>query len=298
MLRKSLLALIFLSYSLVSAQGRQIEKIYSKCYFEAMPDKGRELKNFAKAYESELVSKGVLEGNTGKSYYKLFKKVITDKVIDSVTNFSFIDSINTLSYRDLIFSNKDCTELIKKHKLYPSSNSALLEKRYDSINFSNRNEANHVFEVALRTLTGADFEIDYYKIRTFLLIDAIMWSSAEVKDPSYTLGQLAGALTIQLNRKNQIMTHTKQVNLEELEAIVREYYMTNKSFSVLRLISSRDAMYANYVDLLKKLNAILTRVKDAVCEKRYNKSFQELNTEEIKELQQHYTFTVFEGEPY
>ena len=98
-----IILLILISISCKS-QDRVVEKTFNDCYFNSMPNQGKEIKTFHNEYESLLISNGILNDNSGESYYNLFKKIMRSEITDTKTNFSLIDSINKLSYTDLIHS--------------------------------------------------------------------------------------------------------------------------------------------------------------------------------------------------
>lgn len=64
--------IIFFAFFVSNSQEREIEKIYSDCYFNAMPENGKEVKKYYKIYENLLISKGFLKDNSGKRKINLF----------------------------------------------------------------------------------------------------------------------------------------------------------------------------------------------------------------------------------
>ncbi|MGY0408138.1 MAG: hypothetical protein ACWIPJ_07270, partial [Polaribacter sp.] len=191
----------FLISFVVNAQEREIEKIYSDCYFNAMPKNGKEVKKYYKTYEKLLISKGILMDNSGKSYYKLFERVMSEKFIDTKTNYSLIDSINKLDYSDLVHSNIKCAKKIKSLKKYRNSNTFLLDKRMDSIkeNF----DRIKVSEIFLKTLDYKDFQIEFYKLRTLLMLEMNKsLSELDFEKPKYSKKRIKNSLNIYLSKEN------------------------------------------------------------------------------------------------
>ena len=96
----------------INAQQKTVEQEYHDCYFNSLPDKGVQLKKMAKAFEAKLIENKILPDNSSESYLKMFQKVLREESIRSVRSYSFIDSVNSLSYADdLIHMN---AEMLRK----------------------------------------------------------------------------------------------------------------------------------------------------------------------------------------
>ena len=143
---------------------------FEKCYFNALPDNGKQLKKYFTEYESILIDKKVLKDNSGKSYLNLIKRAKNFEYIDTQTDYSFIDSINKLDYSDLIHSNSECSERMQKLIDYKNSRSYELGLKIDSIQES-ENQPDQKVNALLTKLVASDFEFDSKKIRALLLME-------------------------------------------------------------------------------------------------------------------------------
>ena len=296
MKEKLSLIIIFFAFFIGNSQEREIEKIYSDCYFNSMPENGKEVKTIYKVYEKLLISKGILADNSGESYYTLFKKVMSEKFIDSKTNYSLVDSINKLEYSNLIHYNTKCTEKIKSLRKYKNSNTFLLEKRIDSIKENFNPEK--VAEIYIKTLNQKDFQIEFYKLRTLLVLE--MNKSLLVLGigkPKYSKERIENSLNIYFSKENLTSINGKRISKTELENIVIEYLSRNKEKSLISIKSSRQAIYGEYLKLIENLKSIFSKFKTKISIQRFNKKFGNLTKNEREKIEREYSFEIYDKEP-
>ena len=288
--------IIFFTFFVGNSQEREIEKIYSDCYFKAMPENGKEIKKIHKTYEKLLISKGILANNSGKSYYDLFKKVMAEKFVDNKTNFSLIDSINKLNYSDLIHSNIKCTEKIKTLKKYKDSNTFLLEKRMDSIKEDFDSEK--VSEIFIKTFDQKDFKIEYYKLRTLLVLEMNKSLSVMgIGKPKYSIERIESSLSISFSKENLTYINGEKTSKTALEKIVIDYLSKNKENSLISIKSSRKSLYGEYLKLIENLELIFLNFKNKISTQRFSKQFESLTKNEKDEIEREYSFEIYDKDP-
>ncbi len=296
MKEKLSLIIIFFVFFIGNSQERKIEKIYSDCYFNAMPENGKEVKKYYKIYENLLISNGFLKDNSGKSYYKLFEKVMTEKFVDTKTNFSLIDSINTLNYSNLVHANEKCTEKIKSLKKYKNSNTFLLEKRMDSI--KEEFDLKNASEVFLKIFDYRDFEIEFYKLRVLLVLEMNKsLAEFEIETPKYSKERIENSLNIYLSKENIISINGKKTSKTEFKKVLEDYLLRNKKESLISIKSSRDAQYGEYLKLNENLELIFSNFKNKISIQHYNKNFEDLTKNEKEEIEKEYSFEIYHKEP-
>lgn len=296
MKKKSILIITFFSFVFGFSQNRKIEKIYNDCYFNSMPENGREVKNLYKNYETLLISKKILKNNSGTSYFNLLKKVMSGEFIDNKTNFSLIDSINNLKYSNLIHFNTKCTEKIKSLSEYKKSNTYLLEQRMNSIkeDFS----AEKATQIFLKTFNEKDFEIDYYKLRVLLLIErtnSLRKLKGEI--PKYSKERINNSLKINLSKGNIISINGTETSKIEFKRIIENYLIENKKESLININTSRDAQYGEYIKLIENLNSVIEQIKNKISLEFYNKEYKSLTKTEKEKIEKEYSFKIYNNEP-
>jgi hypothetical protein len=296
MKKKSILIITFLSFVFGFSQDRKIEKIYNNCYFNSMPENGKEVKKLYKNYERLLISKKILKNNSGNSYFKLFKKVMSGEFIDSKTNYSLIDSINELKYSNLIHFNTKCTEKIKALSEYKKSNTYLLEQRMDSIKEGFSTET--ASEIFLKTMNEKDFEIDYYKMRVLLLIERInSLRKLENEIPKYSEERINNSMEINLSNENIVFVNGIKTSKEEFQKTIEKYLINNKKKSLISINSSRDAQYGEYLKLIESINLVFERARNRISIEFYKKEFNELTKTEKEQIEKDYSFEIYNKEP-
>lgn len=296
MKKKTIIIITLLNFIFGFSQDRKIEKIYNNCYFNSMPENGKEVKKLYKKYERLLISKKIIDDNSGKSYFKLFKKVMSGEFIDNKTNFSFIDSINVLKYSNLIHFNSKCTEKIKALSEYKKSNTYLLEQRMDSIkeDFT----AEKASEIFLKTMNEKDFEIDYYKMRVLLLIERTSsLRKLENETPKYSEKRINNSLKVKLSSENIVFVNGIKTSKVEFQKTIEKYLMDNKKESLININTSRDAQYGEYLKLIENLNFVIEQVRNKISLEFYKKEFNELTKTEKEQIEMDYSFDIYSKEP-
>jgi hypothetical protein len=287
--------LILISISCKS-QDREVEKIFNDCYFNSMPNQGKELKQYHKEYESLLISNGILTDNSGESYYDLFKKIMNSEIADTKTNFSLIDSINKLSYIDLIHSNQKCTEKIKSLDIYKNSNTYRFEKAMDSLNDS-YNDRIKVIEEIPSLLNEKDFELDYYKIRALLIMERMNSIPELFEEKVYSERQLETAFKVILNKNNEIIFQGEKVSNDNLKILVENYLRIEKSNSLIIIDTYRDVKYGDYVKFIESFKFVFSKLRNELSEQKFNKQFENLTESEKEIIEKEYSFEIKENTP-
>lgn len=287
--------LILISISCKSQDGI-VEKTFNDCYFNSMPNQGKELKIFHNEYESLLISNGILIDNSGESYYNLFKKIMRSEISDTKTNFSFIDSINKLSYTDLIHSNQKCTDKIKSLDIYKDSNTYRFEQTMDSLN-DPYNDKIVVIEKIISSLNEKDFELDFYKIRALLVMEKMNSISDLFEEKVYSEKQLETAFKVLLTKKNEIIFQGEKISNDNLKILVENYLRIAKKNSLIIIDTYRDVKYGDYVKFIKSFEYVFSKLRNELSEQKFNKQFENLTESEKEIIEKEYSFEIKENTP-
>ena len=295
---KKITVLTFLILRSISckSQDRIVEKTFNDCYFNSMPNQGKELKIFHNEYESLLISNGILIDNSGESYYNLFKKIMRSEISDTKTNFSFIDSINKLSYTDLIHSNQKCTDKIKSLDIYKDSNTYRFEKTMDSLN-DPYNDQIVAIEKIISSLNEKDFELDFYKIRALLVMERMNSISDLYEEKVYSEKQLETAFKVLLTKKNEIIFQGEKVSNDNLKILVENYLRIAKKNSLIIIDTYRDVKYGDYVKFIKSFEYVFSKLRNELSEQKFNKQFENLTESEKEIIEKEYSFEIKENTP-
>jgi len=278
------------------SQDRIVEKIFNDCYFSSMPNQGIELKQYHKEYESLLISNGILIDNSGESYYNLFKKIMNSEITDTKTNFSLIDSINKLSYVNLIHFNQNCTDKIKSLDIYKESNTSRFEKTMDSLKDSYNDQAKMINGI-ITSLNEKDFELDYYKIRVLLVMERMNSIPELFEEKVYSERQLETAFKVILNKKNEVIFQGEKVSNDNLKILVENYLRIAKSNSLIIIDTYRDVNYGDYVKFIKSFEFVFSKLRNELSEQKFKKQFENLTESEKEIIEKEYSFEIKENTP-
>lgn len=288
-MRKIVLVFIFTSLA-VYTQEKTVEEIYQDCYFGAMPNKGEKFRSLAKSYEEALISEGYLNDNSGKSYYNLFKKNFEPDFVENKTNFRFIDSVNNLSYFELIFSNVDCTNKIKSLINYKSSRTYTLEKSLDSINKLSGFSAYDNIDFLINFFEEKDFELDYYKTRVLLMIpDNIPIIEMEEK---ITPIEREKSLTIEVIDKKRVVINGENKSIKSLRFAVSNYIKANKEDSFIIIASKRNVLYADFIFIQNEIISSMNKIKNELAQSKFGKNYEDITNEQKELINKEYSFKI------
>jgi len=295
---KKITILIFLILISISckSQDRKVEKIFNECYFSSMPNQGKELKQYHKEYESLLISNGILIDNSGVSYYNLFKKIMRSEITDTKTNFSFIDSINKLSYIDLIHYNQNCTDKIKSLDIYKKSNTYRFEKAMDSLK-DPYNDQIKMMDGIIRSLNEKDFELDFYKIRALLVMERMHSIPELFEEKVYPEIQLKTAFKVILNKNNEIVFNGEKVSNDNLDILVENYLRNERTNSLIIIDTYRDVKYGDYVKFIESFEFVFSKLRNELSKVKFHKLFENLTENEKEIIDKEYSFEIKENTP-
>lgn len=294
-MKKQLLTILFISsVTFVFAQNERIEIQLQNCTYVQIEDNGKELKSEIKEFENYLIKKKILIDSTGKSYINLFKKIEKENDVEFDYNYSFTDSIQKIIIQD-VYKQMDCQIDLINSDNYQNTKVYKLQTVIDSIKTYGDIMPSNIASGILSVLDEKDFELEYYKIKTFVLLDATNTTSgitqALVKNENVNLDK---ALKIYLNEKSEIIAKDKIINLTELRELVREYESKNKSESIIALKTERETMYKIYIEVSNVIVEEIRILREKVSRKKYKTEFDKLTTEQASEIIKMYPQKIVE----
>lgn len=163
-----IITVILFNYNLFS-QEEPVEEYYQNCLYSSLSNHGNALKKYAKGFENHLIELKILKDTTSQSYYNLFKSFSKEKAYPESYKYSFIDSINNKFERNKIVPfNNVCYDKMAKLKTFRGSKlfkiQSLMDIDNSNVKFSKQ------METVISILEEKDFELDFYKQRTFIFL--------------------------------------------------------------------------------------------------------------------------------
>ena len=125
-------------------------------------------------YENTLISDDILNGASGSDYIKLLKRLSEGNLQELVASDSFIYQFQKMDNPD---QNKifQCQELILQDTTrYRASKFMLLENTLKGVEQPGDFDPTFIAKATLEILDKDDLELDFYKMRVFILMDAML----------------------------------------------------------------------------------------------------------------------------
>lgn len=285
--------IIGLIFTSCSAQDDRIENKIMDCSYQSYSDGGTELKNLIIEYENLLVNEGILADNSGKSYRQVLQKIANGNEIDKVPSKFFGTEIQKIEKPNLE-KVQECQKIILKDSAsYDISKLKGIEEVVINAQNSNDLQPSLIAKDILKVLSDEDFEINFYKIRTFFLFgifdtDLGLSSRLPETQENQTKYDLTNALKITLNDKSEIFVDNKKLTIDEFKKVVREYETKNKSESIISIKTDRETMYRTYIDVQNAITSEIRHLRENLAKEKYNTELDNLSEEELSEIKKIY----------
>ena len=297
MKKKLILVCCSLLVFTMHSQKKTVEEEYHECYFSSLPDKGLKMKSMASELETILLEKNVLTDRSGESYLKLFKKILKREPLESVVNYSLIDSVNNLSYADeLIHSNARCLELVKSRDDFNQSRSFKNQAKHDSI-YKLDIEFGKQLDLVLSTFSKEDFSSEFSKLRVLLLLDTQAKSAfpEPLKDkPIDPELDSKNVFYLEINSESKVVMVTKTYGDRDVKTSLKKYFQNKKEESVIRLRASRAASYGKFVELTELIEEAHQEVKNEYALRNYQKEYDKLDSVNKDEIDKIYPLKIID----
>ena len=281
------------------AQNERIENLIMDCAFQSFADNGIAYKKQISDYENLLIDEKILTDNSGQSYRQLLMDIADEEEFDKVPSKFFVVELQKIEKPNFEEAQK-CKEIIVKDSAkYDMTKLKGFEQVIDKAQYSGNFQPDAIAKGLLKVLTEEDLELDFYKLRTFLLFSIIDTNSGmnmQLSDfeSDQTEVDLTKALRITLDDKNQIFVNKKKVSLDDLKKLVREYESELKSESVILWKTDRATMYRNYIDVQNAIVGEIQYLRNKLAIEKYKTEFDKLTEEQQSEIKNIYPKRIIE----
>lgn len=291
--------IIALLFAPCIAQNNRIENLLMDCSYQAFADNGKEFKTLISDFESLLIKEKILADKSGNSYRQVLQKIADGKEFNKVPSTLFSVELQKIEKPDLEKVQECKKNIVKDSSLYDMSKLKVLEQAIDNAQNSGDLQPSLIAKGILKVLTKDDFELDFYKLRTFLLFSLIDPDSGiNRRIPEMEENQveydLTNALKITLNDKSEIFVNDKKVTIVELKKLVRFYELENKSESIISLKANRETMYKTYMDVQNAIVSEIRHLRAKLAKEKYNMELDKLTEEQLSEIKKVYPQNMVE----
>jgi hypothetical protein len=168
-----LLYILILSvFSSCNKYSERIEYKIFECNYKSLPNNGASFKNVINEFENHLIEQKVLKDNSGESYLSIYQNIAIGEKFNFIPSDDFFDMLK--SFKDSQFKKiNDCEKELYKTDEYKLSKVYKIKTKMDSIKDSGKLTVESIAIGMLTILNEKDFELDYYKFRTFGFINAL-----------------------------------------------------------------------------------------------------------------------------
>jgi len=295
---KQTLVITFLFISLFFSCGIQTERIEDKlmdCNNQSFVDGGKQLKELITDYESNLIKANIISDNSGKSYLKVISQISKGIEPKEKPYYSFGEMLNGIEKNQNSTSNTCLQTVLSDSTKYDFKKFLGFQ---NSLENAIRNAGDLRIELLATefssTLSEKDFELDFYKMRAFLLFDMLRPYNGINKALPKTNYDLKNAFKIYLNKENKIFVNNTEIQLKSLKSKLVKYYKDNESESVISIKTDKETMYSDYITVQNEIQSAINLVRDNLSNKKFGKKYADLTDEEQKSIKEKYPKSIID----
>ena len=263
-----------------------------------MHDNGSGLKSLIRNHQNLLITEGIIKDSTAQSLQIAFSEMATGKLLEMPSK-SFIKQWQELYGPEKNELNNCQKELVQKSGAYKADKYLKFSNELLKI-FTKRKgiERKKIAAIINEVLDTPDYGMEYYKMSIFFVFDLIPtsagvdYTTTTLKDP--TEKQKSNALEIEIDFKSQILFDNKQIDLDTLGNILKNYFKKNKSESVLSLKMDMKAKYHIYADVCELITKEINLLRKELAKSEFQKPFEELNQSEMDFVNSTYPLVIIE----
>lgn len=286
-------------FTFCSAQNERIENKIMNCSYQSFEDDGEELKELISNYQNLLITQGILKDSNGKSYRQILENIAAGNEFDKVPSTFFAIELQKIKKPDTE-EIKECQKIIIADSSYNTSKLKGLEQVMTNVLNLEDIEPSIIANEILNVLSDEDFEIDFYKLRIFLLFGIIIETESgnsrklpEIKEDE-TSYDLTTAFKVNIDNKSEIFVDNKKVAIEKLKKMVRAYELKNKSESIFSLKTGKKTTYKMYIDVQTVIIEEIQYLREKIAKEKYNTALDKLKDEQLNEIKKIYPLIFVE----
>ena len=267
-----------------------------ECTYEAFPDGGDEFKTLMRSYEYNLIEKGLLADNSGKSYRTLLARIVNHDNFENFSPLDFFVELEKIERPDQD-KNRECQDELLLYALLSDGDKVnQINKIQSEMITAGDLDATYIAIRMLEILDENDFELDYYKMRSYLVLSALDLGAYEgsglgvkrIKDKI----DLENVLWVSVNSDNVIFVNEEEKIIDELSEIIRSYMIENKSKAIISLGSERGTAYKTYLEVENTIISEIEFLRTELALEKYDKSLDDLSEDELNEIKRIYPMNI------
>jgi len=291
------LIVLIITFNSCNSQNQRIEIKLQNCIYDSYPEYGVLLKKSIIEYENHLITKDVLKNKKGSSYKNLFTKINELNSRNLIVDYYF-SKLLVKKPTSINPKLSECINSILTSKEYLTSKPHKLEKAINEHSEKKSLTASELTKSINSILNEDDYELDFYKLRIFMLIESNSQSfglNNRINDSKLSETKptdLSNSLNIVLNKNNKILIQNKTLTIDELNNEVRKYEIEFKNESIITIQASREAKYKDYASIQDAIKSTIDKLRQELSLKKFNKELDQLSDEDFKTVRATYPINV------
>ncbi len=265
------------------------------CNNQSFVDGGKQLKELITDYESNLIKAKIISDNSGESYLKTISQISNGIEPKEKPYYSFGEMLNGIEKNQNSISNTCFQTVLSDSTKYDFKK---FLKFQNSLENTIKNAVNLRIELLAtefsNILSEKDFELDFYKMKAFLLFDMLRPYGGIIKGLPKKNSNLKNAFKIYLNKENKIFVNNTEIKLKSLKSKIVKYYKNNESKSVISIKTDKETIYSDYVTVQNEIQFAINLVRDNLSNKKFGKKYADLTNEEQKLINEQYPKSIID----
>lgn len=261
-----------------------------ECNYLSFSDNGEQLKELMSDFETRLIDQKILVDKSGSSYQNAVSQIASGIELKQKPTYSFMSQMNGLERRMDSTSINCQIKVLSDSTKYDSSKFIKFQKTIENIiNSSGDLRPEIMADGITEVLSAKDFELEFYKLRAFLLFDMLSQSNElDRKASNKPKYESDNAFKIYLNSENKLYVDEIEIKFKSLKSELIAYYKENKSKSVVSIKTDKETMYTEYIAVQNEIISAFNAVRDILSNQKFGKNYNELNEINKKSIEEEF----------
>ena len=297
---KQIIIIVFLLTGLISCGQRKdrIENILLDCLESSYNEIGVDLNSELNNLEKYLIENGILQSNSGQSYFDFYKRVA--EINDNPNELDIGKFENLMKLKPNEYYLSSCLENLKKIDSTEIMNSKYYQmtSKMQEVVANGEITPSSVANAIISVLKPLDFDKPYY--RAIALLTILNTSNIETGIKRELLPQKQidysdfPTISILANSKSEIILNNKIVTNATFVNELYDFIKSNQEHHLILFSSEKGTTYDFYIKVQDKIIETYKRLREEKSNELYKKSFVDLTEIEKKKVKEIYPQNIKE----
>ena len=290
-----------LFFVVIIACNSQVERVENKlmqCTYSAFPDQGESLKTAINNYEQLLIFEGVLQDASGQSYRNILEQIANNESPESIPSRFFGSELENTPPSNMEQSEACYQDLLLNADYYDSK-FARIERAMIAAMEAKNIYPSLLAKNILEILDADDFELDFYKLRTFSVVGMFNVDTGISKllptvDELKEQHDLTNALIIGIDNNSEIWANQTQVGISKLQQLLSSHIQTQQEALTIVIQADSGAAYSTYIQVQNVITGQLEAFRARLAQSLFGKTMNDLSPDELAQVKKAYPKNIIE----